>query len=493
MLDTWDQRVRRDGIVVNEDLVPGAADRRWTSWPIGCSRAITPATKVLHFCHITNLTGQIFPGARHLRGWRARRGIQTIVDGAHAFAHFPFKVSRPRVRLLRHQPAQVAARAGRHRLPLRAPREHRQALAADAGQRRRKATTSASSRRSARIRRRTTTRSPRRSRFHEGIGVERKAARLRYLRDRWANAARRRSPESGSTPASIRRSRARSERADQRRADRQGGRRACGTAGGSSPRRSCTPSIEGVRVTPNVYTTLEEVDTFAGGDGRDRHERRGVSAPLRAGSNRATSPDCPRRRRSRADPSSSRISVIFVASPTATICSRAGSQYFCAAACACAAVTARDARRIRVPVVGRQAVQPVVDVVAEHLLRVLESTARSCATMARLASASSSAGTGLSRSSRDLREQIGQRRLGDVGPDATSTPSTSRDTASPRSRCRCRRCSPSPRAGAGTAGPSCRRARGSRRSAPRNPDRCASSTASPTNSVVCTEPGRAIR
>ena len=36
---------------------------------------------------------------------------------------------------------------------------------------------------------------------------------------------------------------------------------------------------EGVRVTPNVYTTLEEVDTFAGGDGRDRRERRSVTSP----------------------------------------------------------------------------------------------------------------------------------------------------------------------------------------------------------------------
>jgi isopenicillin-N epimerase len=54
--------------------------------------AITPATKVLHFCHITNLTGQIFPVRRicdEARGGASR----TIVDGAHAFAHFPFTAS----------------------------------------------------------------------------------------------------------------------------------------------------------------------------------------------------------------------------------------------------------------------------------------------------------------------------------------------------------------------------------------------------------------
>ena len=32
---------------------------------------------------------------------------------------------------------------------------------------------------------------------------------------------------------------------------------------------------EGARITPNVYTTLEEIDTFAGGDGRDLREERG--------------------------------------------------------------------------------------------------------------------------------------------------------------------------------------------------------------------------
>ena len=46
-------------------------------------------------------------------------------------------------------------------------------------------------------------------------------------------------------------------------ADRQGGRGSCGRSGGSSRRRSTTPSTTGIRVTPNVYTTLEEIDTFA--------------------------------------------------------------------------------------------------------------------------------------------------------------------------------------------------------------------------------------
>src|SRR5262249_18707328 len=55
-------------------------------------QAITPRTKVIHVCHITNLTGQIFPIRDICRLARAR-GIVTIVDGAHAYAQFPFKIS----------------------------------------------------------------------------------------------------------------------------------------------------------------------------------------------------------------------------------------------------------------------------------------------------------------------------------------------------------------------------------------------------------------
>ena len=123
MLDTWDQRVRRDGITLKKISFPvpppsldDLAERLLA--------AITPATKVLHFCHITNLTGQIFP-VKQICDEARRRGIKTIVDGAHAFAQFPFKARGSRLRLLRHEPAQVAARADRHRLSLRAPRAHR--------------------------------------------------------------------------------------------------------------------------------------------------------------------------------------------------------------------------------------------------------------------------------------------------------------------------------------------------------------------------------
>jgi len=99
--------------------------------------------------------------------------------------------------------------------------------------------------------------------FHEGIGAERKAARLRFLFNRWA-----------------------------RRLDGQKGikiltpydpRQSCGLANFSLAgvdvnaigahlmekyRIISTPIVHpefsGVRITPNVYTTREEIDTFAG-------------------------------------------------------------------------------------------------------------------------------------------------------------------------------------------------------------------------------------
>jgi len=43
-------------------------------------------------CHITNRTGQIFPVKRICEMAHARN-IPVIVDGAHAFNHFPFKIS----------------------------------------------------------------------------------------------------------------------------------------------------------------------------------------------------------------------------------------------------------------------------------------------------------------------------------------------------------------------------------------------------------------
>src|SRR4051794_4066385 len=91
MLDTWDQRVRRDKIEVTKISFP-VPTTNLSELTSRIERAITPRTKVIHICHITNLTGQLFP-VRDIARMARTRGIQTIVDGAHAFAHFPFKMT----------------------------------------------------------------------------------------------------------------------------------------------------------------------------------------------------------------------------------------------------------------------------------------------------------------------------------------------------------------------------------------------------------------
>jgi isopenicillin-N epimerase len=259
MLDTWEQRVRRDGIKLTKISFP-VPPPSMNDLAQRLLAAVTPRTKVLHFCHITNLTGQIFPVKAICDEARAK-GIKTIVDGAHAFAHFPYKASdlgcdyygtslhkwllapigtgflyvrRENIEGLWPLTPAAASRAkdirkfeeiGTH------PAANHNAIAEALS-------------------------------FHDSIGSERKAARLRYLRNRWIEQFK---------PASNIRIHTSMDPAQSC---------AIGTVqivGVPTPkvvselwdkwRIIATPIVhaeyEGVRVTPNVYTTLDEIDTFA--------------------------------------------------------------------------------------------------------------------------------------------------------------------------------------------------------------------------------------
>ena len=91
MLDTWDQRVRRDGIKLTKISFPvpppsldDLADRLIARDHAGHEGApLLPH----HQPHRPDL-----PGEADLRRGPAP-GIKTVVDGAHAFAHFPYKAS----------------------------------------------------------------------------------------------------------------------------------------------------------------------------------------------------------------------------------------------------------------------------------------------------------------------------------------------------------------------------------------------------------------
>ena len=264
MLTTWDQRMRRDKIKVTrlQFPVPTTADDLYARF----EAAITPSTRVFHFCHITNLTGQLFPVQRLSRLARSK-GITTIVDGAHAGAHFPFTfkdldcdtysvslhkwllaplgsgILIVRKNLIpRFWPLQAAPATSNDNIrkfeeigtaPMAVKAGISDALA-----------------------------------FHRAIGIERKAARLYYLTMRWATPLRQvpriqmfSSLKPGETWGmatvgidGMDASKIYSSLFDNHRII------VAPLAQGAMPGQQFP--YQGVRVTPNVYTTVDEVDTF---------------------------------------------------------------------------------------------------------------------------------------------------------------------------------------------------------------------------------------
>ena len=91
MITTFRQRERRDGIVlkmISFPVPPPGMDDLYQRF----ERAVTPKTKLILVCHITNRTGQIFP-VKRICQMAHERNIPVIVDGAHAFSHFPYQIS----------------------------------------------------------------------------------------------------------------------------------------------------------------------------------------------------------------------------------------------------------------------------------------------------------------------------------------------------------------------------------------------------------------
>ncbi len=258
MLTTWRQRERRDGITVKKISIPVPATHDQIVEAF--EKGITPRTRVIHFCHITNLSGQIYPVKRIVQMARAR-GIEAIVDGAHAYAHFPFKhddldcdyygtslhkwltapfgtgmlyVRKSKIpSIWSLMPSEEGNAANIRKFEEIGTHPSANALAINEA-----------------------------LDFHEGIGAERKAARLRYLYRRWAKRI------EGQKGVKLMTS-----------FDPKLG---CGLTlvniAGIDPAllsgwlqreyRIITtvikhPEFEGLRVTPNVYTTTRDIDIFA--------------------------------------------------------------------------------------------------------------------------------------------------------------------------------------------------------------------------------------
>jgi Selenocysteine lyase len=89
MLTTLRQRELREGIKLNLIKIP-IAPKDVNDIAAAFEKAVTPRTKLILISHQINLTGQITPVKKVCEMARAR-GIETIVDGAHSFAQFDFK------------------------------------------------------------------------------------------------------------------------------------------------------------------------------------------------------------------------------------------------------------------------------------------------------------------------------------------------------------------------------------------------------------------
>lgn len=55
------------------------------------AKAITPKTRLLMVCHMVNITGQILP-IRKISDMAHSKGVLVMVDGAHAFAHIQYSI-----------------------------------------------------------------------------------------------------------------------------------------------------------------------------------------------------------------------------------------------------------------------------------------------------------------------------------------------------------------------------------------------------------------
>ncbi|HMK26059.1 MAG TPA: aminotransferase class V-fold PLP-dependent enzyme [Chitinophagaceae bacterium] len=90
MINAYKQREMRDGIKmvwINLEL-PSEDENYMVSQYVN---AFTSKTKVVHITHIINWNGQILP-VKKIAAEAHKRGIEVVVDGAHSFAHFDFKV-----------------------------------------------------------------------------------------------------------------------------------------------------------------------------------------------------------------------------------------------------------------------------------------------------------------------------------------------------------------------------------------------------------------
>jgi selenocysteine lyase/cysteine desulfurase len=90
MINAWKQREMRDGVkLVWINLELPSEDNEYMAGQY--TKAFTAKTKLVHLTHIINWNGQIIP-VRKIADIAHSKGIEVLVDGAHSFAHFEFTI-----------------------------------------------------------------------------------------------------------------------------------------------------------------------------------------------------------------------------------------------------------------------------------------------------------------------------------------------------------------------------------------------------------------
>ena len=258
MLDQFDLQARRYGMVnkrVSLPLDPRSDDEIVDLY----ARLITDKTRLLMVGHMVNITGHILP-VRKLADMAHGKGAQIMVDGAHAFAHLDFRI--PDLNCDYYGASLhkwLGANLGAGILYVRKDRiEKLWPVYADKGM----ADTD--------IRKLNHTGTHpvhtdlaimNAIDFHESIGIARKEARLRYLQNYWTKQVRGLPRIMLNTPTQKQRS--------------------CAIANvgitGLAPKDLAktlldkykvwtvaidTANVHGARITPHLYTTTAELDTF---------------------------------------------------------------------------------------------------------------------------------------------------------------------------------------------------------------------------------------
>ena len=182
-LNSWKQRQLREGIVLKQVQLPPP----WVALDDFYNRLekeVTPRTKVVMVCQMTHWTAQMAP-VKRITQMAHQRGIDVIVDGAHGFMHYPINVRELDAdyyiaslhKWCMAPPGNGFLYVRKSKIATLWPLTPAEEKMKDNIRKFEDVGTRTQANRVAIAEGIT---------FNEGLGLERKAARLRYLKERWA-------------------------------------------------------------------------------------------------------------------------------------------------------------------------------------------------------------------------------------------------------------------------------------------------------------------